>query len=385
MCKVVYLFPQIGLSPGGIQILNEDTLSVLTQTWPRARHRVLLYVNHDVPPMPAGVAGDVRLIPCGMPSKHLAKARLALVFAWLVLVRPPDLIIVGHVGLGPLAWVAKRVLRIPYVVWAHGTEVWHQCRGIHVASLRLADRVVAVSRYTARELGAIDASLPDRTVVVHPMVDSQFRPGRGEALRRRLGVNDARVLLSVGRLSATDRYKGFDTVLRALPEVLARAPDVRYIVAGEGDDLPRLRALADRLGVSHATVFTGSPSDRDLPDYYNACELFVMPSSKEGFGIVFIEALACGKPVIAGDAGGAPDAVLDGGLGRLVQPGDVQGLARVALDFLEDRWPAALTAPERLHRECVKHFGTAAFQRGVQAVVGSLASRCGSGETVGRP
>ena len=380
MSKVVYLFPQMGLSPGGIQILNEDTLRALTQAWPKVRHRVLLYVNRDVPPIPAGVTGDVRSFPCGMSSNHLAKARYALVFAWLVLFRRPDLTVVGHVGPSPLAWIAKRAMGIPYVVWAHGTEVWGLKGKARVASLCQADRVVSVSRFTARELGAIDAGLSNNTVVVNPMVGSQFRPGSGEAMRRRLGVAGARVLLSVGRLSATDRYKGFDTVIRALPQVLANSPDVRYVVVGKGDDLTRLRALADQLGVSHATVFTGVSSDRDLPDYYNACDLFVLPSGREGFGIVFLESLACGKPVIAGDAAGARDAVLDGDVGCLVRPGDVDGLAQAVLDFLEGRWPAKLTSPTRLRSECVDQFGSAAFEWRMREIVRTVLAPAGLDE-----
>ena len=372
MREVLYLFPQMGLSPGGIQILNEDTLRSLTRAWPNVRHRVLLYVNRDVPAVLGTAAGNLRLFPCGMRIRYLAKFRIALTFAWLALVKRPDLIVVGHVGLAPLAWIAKRVLGLPYVVWAHGSEVWGLSRRTRVASLRRADRVVAVSRFTARKLGAIDPTLAVRTEVVNPMVGTQFRPGSGAALRHRLGVVDARVLLSVGRLSATDGYKGFDTVLRALPKVLASAPDIRYVVVGDGDDLPRLKALAEILGVSHATVFAGAASDCDLPDYYNACDLFLMPSNGEGFGIVLIESLACGKPVVAGNADGARDAILDGDLGRMVAPGDVRGLAQIVLDFLEGRWPAPLTTPDHLHKACVEHFGVAAFNRRVQALIRSV-------------
>ena len=385
MHRVLYLFPQMGLSPGGIQTLNEDTLRAITRAWPNVCHRVLLYVNRDLPSVPAGVVGDVRSFPCGMKSRHLAKLRLAFVFAWLALVKRPDLVVVGHVGLAPLAWIAKRVLGLQYVVWTHGTEVWGTRRPAHVASLCLADRVVAVSRFTARKLGTIDPTLANRVVVVNPTVGHLFRPGSGEVLKRRLGVADSRVLLSVGRLTSTDSYKGFDTVLRALPQVLARVPDVRYVVVGEGDDLPRLKTLAKVLGVSHATVFAGAPHDRDLPDYYNACDLFVLPSSREGFGIVFIESLACGKPVVAGDSNGARDAVLDGNLGRLVDPGDVDALSQVLLDFLKGRWPTELTAPDRLHSECIEHFGKAAFDRRVQTVVRSLVCEPGLGAAADRP
>ena len=372
MRKVLYLFPQLALSSGGIQAVNEDTLRAVARAWPDARHRVLLYLNRSAPRLPGGVGPGVRALPCGMRSRRLTKLRFAGVFARLLAARRPDLVVAGHVDLAPLAWLAQHALRIPYVVWAYGIEVWGLRTGLRAAGLRHADRVVAISRHTAREVAALDATLAERTVIAPPAVADRFRPGGGEALRRRLGLGGARVLLTVGRLSAAERYKGIDTVLHALPQVLACAPGVRYVVAGDGDDLPRLRALAARLGVAHATVFAGAPPDGDLPGYYNACDLFVMPSRREGFGIVFTEALACGKPVVAAAAGGAPDAVLDGGLGRLVEPGDADATAQAVLDFLSGGWPPALTDPARLRRTCLEHFGFPAFERRVQDVVRSV-------------
>ena len=374
MREVLYLFPQMALSSGGIQAVNEDTLRAAARAWPDARHRVLLLVNRSAPRLPGGVGPGVRALPCGMRSGRLAKLRFAGVFARLAAAGRPDLVVVGHVDLAPLAWLAQRALHIPYVVWAYGIDVWGLRAGMRAASLRHADRVVAISRYTAGEVAALDATLAERTAIAPPAVGDRFRPGGGEALRRRLGLVGARVLLTVGRLSAAERYKGIDTVLRALPQVLAHAPDVRYVVAGGGDDLPRLRALAARLGVAQATVFAGAPPDGDLPDYYNACDLFVMPSRREGFGIVFTEALACGKPVVAAAAGGAPDAVLDGGLGRLVEPGDADATAQAVLDFLAGGWPPALTDPARLRRACLEHFGFPAFERRVQDLVRSVAA-----------
>ena len=305
-----------------------------------------------------------------MGSRRLARLRFALAFAMALFPRRPDLVVVGHVDLAPLAWMAKIVFRVPYVVWAHGTEVWGLRRPLRLASLAAAGRVAAVSRYTAESLHGIAPDLPGRMAVVPPAVRDRFRPGSGGAVRRRLGLEDgARVLLTVARLRATERSKGCDAVLRALPHVLRRAPDTRYVIVGEGDGLPRLRALAERLGVRDAVVFAGRAPDAELPAYYNACDLFVMPSVGEGFGIVFIEALACGKPVIAGDAGGTRDAVLDGGLGRLTEPGDPDRLARLVVDWLEGRWPPELTDPARLRRVCVEHFGFDAFDRRVRELV----------------
>ena len=371
MRDVLYLFPQLALSPGGIQTVNEDTLRVMTRIWPDARHRVLLYRNRTAPGSLDVASARVDSMPCGMRSKRLARLKFAAVFAGMLLLRRPDLVVVGHVNLGPLAWLAKLAFGVPYIVWTHGIEVWRLRGRMRVASLRRADRVVTVSRYTAAQLAQLDPTLPASTVIVPPAVRDRFRPGNGSALRHRLGLAAARVLLTVARVEG---HKGCDTVLRALPRVLRRVPDIRYLVAGEGQDLPRLRALADRLGVTRAVVFAGPVPDRDLPDYYNACDLFVMPSRREGFGIVFVEALACGKPVVAGNAGGSGDAVLQGGLGRLVEPDDADQVAQAILDFIEGSWPPALTDPARLRQMCLDHFGFAAFDRRMRILLDGMAT-----------
>ena len=371
---VVYLFPHLFLSPGGIQGVNQDMVRAMTTAWPDARHRILLYRDRAVPASRDGGGGQVRLIPCGMRSRTLAHLRFAAVFGGLLVRARPDLIVVGHVAFGPLAWMAKVLCGVPYIVWAHGTEVWGLRRGLRAASLANATRVVAVSRYTAERLAALDADLVKRTVIVPPAVRAPFRPGSRAEARRRLGLDDVRVLLTLGRQSRAERHKGCDAVLRALPRVLARAPGTRYVVAGDGDDLERLRGLADRLGVAHAVSFAGAVPADELPAYYNACDLFVMPSRRQGFGVVFIEALACGTPVIAGDAGGSRDAVLNGRLGRMVDPGEPEWLARAILDYLEGRWPPELTDPEHLSRTCIEHFGFAAFERRVRDLVRSVSA-----------
>ena len=384
MRDVLYLFPQLFLSPGGVQAVNEDTLRVMTRAWPDATHRVVLYRNRTAPGPPAGAGPGVRLMPCGLRSRHLARLRFLVVYALALLSRRPDVVVAGHVGLGPLAWMANVVLGVPYIVWAHGIDVWGLRARMRIASLANAERVVAISRYTARSLAALDPRISQRTVVIPPAVRDCFRGGSGDAVRRRLGLGGAGVLLTVARLSGAEAYKGCDTVLHALPRVLAAAPDTRYVIAGDGDDLPRLQALASRLGVRRAVSFAGPVPDGELPAYYNACDLFVMPSRREGFGIVFIEALACGKPVIAGDAGGSRDAVLDGDLGRLVEPDDPDRLACLILDCLAGRWPPELTDATRLRRSCLDHFGFAAFDGRVRDLVRQAsAPRSTGGESPG--
>ena len=366
----LYLFPQLFGAPGGIQTVNGDTLRAMTRVCPAARHRVLLYQDREVPG-PSRNGDRIHFTPCGRAA-GASRFRFARAFAAALIERRPDIIVAGHAGLAPLSWLAKRVFGIRYVVWLYGVEVGRLRSRAQRAGLRNADRLVAISRHTSRELTAVVPTATGRTVIAAPAVRDQFRPGSGADVRRRLGLDREPILLTVARYDASQRHKGYDLVLRALPAVLDRRPDVRYVLVGQGDDLPRVHALARALGVDHAVVCAGAVSDDALPAWYNACDLFVMPSRHEGFGIVLAEALACGKPVIAGDRDGARDALLDGRLGRLVDPDDAGRLADAILEFVTGRAPAALTDPETLSRECIRRFGFAAFERRVRDMLDGL-------------
>ena len=371
----LYLFPQLFGAPGGIQAVNHDTLRAVIGACPAARHRVLLYHDREVPSGSARVDRRVHFVPCGTVG-GASRGRFVRAFAGALIEERPDLIVVGHAGLAPLAWSAKRLFGIPYVGWIYGVELQRLRGPVQRAAIRGADRLVAISRHTRRELAAVDAEAAGRAVVLPCTVRAQFRPGSGAAVRRQLGLDREPVLLTVARYDPGQRHKGYDLVVRALPSVLARCPDARYVLVGEGDDLPRVRELARGLGVGHALVCAGRVPDEALPAWYNACDLFVMPSRGEGFGIVFLEALACGRPVIAGDRDGARDAVLDGRLGRMVDPDDPAALADAIVDFLTGRAPSELTDPARLRRACLEHFGRAAFEERIRKLLGILPVRC---------
>ncbi|NLB96282.1 MAG: glycosyltransferase, partial [Armatimonadetes bacterium] len=148
------------------------------------------------------------------------------------------------------------------------------------------------------------------------------------------------VLVTVSRLL---ERKGHDVVLRALPRIAAAVPEVAYLVAGTGPREPVLRRLAGELGVAERVVFAGRVPDEELADYYGAADVFIHPNRElpngdvEGFGIVFLEANAAGKPVIGGNSGGTPDAVVDGVTGFLIDPNDVDAVADAAIRLLTDR------------------------------------------------
>lgn len=246
---------------------------------------------------------------------------------------------------GLVAWLVARLTGRPVVIYAHGEELtgWGQgnkYRAMRFA-LRHADRVIANSEFTQQTLVGMGVEA-GRIELIHPGVDtSRFKPGLPFAdLRSGLGLgDDALLLLSVGRLS---RRKGFDTVIRSLPALLDGGLDVHYAIIGIGEDDAYLRGLADELGVVERVHRLGHVPMDDLPRWYNACDLFVLANRQvggdtEGFGMVFVEAGACGKAVVAGTAGGTGSAVIDGVTGLRVDAAAVAPVAAALRDLLADR------------------------------------------------
>jgi glycosyltransferase involved in cell wall biosynthesis len=188
-----------------------------------------------------------------------------------------------------------------------------------------------------------------------------IRP-KNPALVSRYHLEGKRVLMTLGRVVAAERYKGFDEVLEVLPDLDA---DVSYVIAGGGNDVPRLQRKAARLGVTDRVVFTGLFPDEEKADLYNLADVYVMPSRGEGFGFVFLEALACGVPVIASRLDGGREAVREGALGQLVDPTNPAEIRLAILD--------ALAAGEKRIPEGLEYFSYANFERRTHAIIDELA------------
>lgn len=245
---------------------------------------------------------------------------------------------------GLVAWLVARLTLRPVVIYAHGEELTGWGRGNKYKAmcfaLRHADRVIANSDFTRDTLIGMGVR-PERIVLIHPGVDNErFRPGLPAGdLRARLGLGDsARLILSVGRLS---RRKGFDTLIRSLPALRARGADVHLAIVGIGEDADYLDGVAREAGVAGWVHRLGHVPMEDLPRWYNACDVFVLANREiggdtEGFGMVFLEAAACGKAAIAGRAGGTGSAVLDGVTGLRVDASTEAELVGALVRLLDD-------------------------------------------------
>jgi phosphatidylinositol alpha-1,6-mannosyltransferase len=226
----------------------------------------------------------------------------------------PDLIFCGHLYMAPLGHLIARLTRARLIIQMHGIEAWPRPSRLQRAAVESADLVLCVSRFTRTAVLGWAAIAPERLVVLPNTVSAAFTPGDGSALRLAWGLQDKRVLLTVGRIDSRERYKGHDRVIAAMPELLAAGHDVVYLVVGEGDDRARLEHRACDAGVADRVRFLGAVEPPRLIEIYRAADLFAMPSTGEGFGIAFLEAMASGTPVLGLGIAGARDALLDGNM-----------------------------------------------------------------------
>ena len=241
----------------------------------------------------------------------------------------PDLVICGHVNLLPVACsIARHPLLMLYGIeaWKHrpralGNRLLHRCAAVVSISTLTRDRFLAWSHYRGPAHLLPNAIHPEQYGIREKRAD----------LVARYGLAGKRVLLTVGRLAREERYKGFDEVLEVLPQLDA---DVVYIIAGGGNDRARLEQKAAQLGVAERVIFTGVFPDEEKADLYNLADVYVMPSRGEGFGFVFLEALASGVPVIGSKHDGGREALLEGELGRLVDPSNPAEIEQAIRELL---------------------------------------------------
>ncbi len=288
--------------------------------------------------------------------------------------RRPGLIISAHVNFGPVAQALRRALGTPFALTAYGVDVNEHLSGARLRALRTADSVWSISQWTTQRLLA--RGVPEARVRRVPVTvaDDRFTIGAAPAeLRERHSIgDDERVVLTIARLDASEGYKGCDRLMEALPAVSRAVGRVRYLVVGRGDDLPRLQAVSAGLRFDGHVTFCGFVSDEDLPGYYRLADAFAMPSAGEGFGIVFLEAMACGKPVLGGNRDGTCDALADGELGLLVDPHSVDAIADGLVRLLLRRGPALWFDPPRLRGRCLELYGRNAFRSRVREALQSL-------------
>lgn len=363
--------PDLTATAGGIQRYSRFLLEALLDVWPEQRYEVFLKNDQRHPTRLRGV----RFHATGRLPRGLRSPGFAAQIAWRALVDRPRLVIVGHLNFAVVSDRLDRYLGVPSWIVTYGIEAWGVERPALRRALARAACIVSISRYTAQRLIEEQGLDPERVEILPCTFDPDlFRPReRSPRLLARHGLlPEQPIILTVARLAGRDRYKGYDLVLSALPGIRAEIPDVQYVLVGEGDDRSRIERRIRELGMEQHVTLAGFVPDDELADYYNLCTLFAMPSKREGFGIVYLEAMACGKPTIAGNRDGARDALVDGELGVLVDPDDATAFGSAAVEVLSGRHSnRVLYDPGELRRQVVERFGPNSFRRRLGAILDS--------------
>ncbi len=331
--KVLVLAPPMGAT-GGVQNY--------TMTLVRSLEQILGKQNVCLLAVPAepriSSDGEVSLSP-GVKLRFFA-ASLREAILWR-----PQLVICAHVGVAPVARFIRRITGAPYWVVLHGIEVWGDLGSAKVRALRGAKRLLSVSAFTFG-IASSRHGLSDENVSILPPAarfdneqDSRLPiPSKPET--------GAPIVLTVGRLVASEIYKGHDVMLAAWPAVLKRVPDAIYCIVGDGDDRARLEARARDLKVNDSVRFAGTATGEGLLDWYHRCQVFAMPARTnidpraprgEGFGIVFLEAMFHGKPVVGPRDGAPSEFIRSGEHGLLVDPADSREVANAVVELLQNK------------------------------------------------
>ncbi len=377
------IFPNIFGFKGGIQVYSIFLLKALQDLYPEANYDVFLkYDKHNLKQERNLQFLDVTKFHY---FGHLPRLFQTLLFAIQIIIlgiwQRPTIVISTHVNYATACYVLKLITGIPYWVVAHGLEVWEIDNKITKLALKKADRIISVSNYTRQRLLA-ETDIDSQKIVVLPNTfdakQFQIKPKPTELLKRYNLKDNQPVILTVTRLGRMAKYKGYDQIIHALVKVRSQIPDVRFILVGKGDDLPRIKTLVNSLNLEDSITIAGFVPDEELRAHYNLCDVFAMPSKGEGFGIVYLEALACGKPVLAGNQDGSVDPLAQGKLGCLVDPDNIEEIADKLIQILQGNYSNSVVyQPEYLRQKTLEAYEFSQFRTRLANLFGLVENKVG--------
>lgn len=366
--KVLFLNLTAFSHTGGIEKFNRAFLKALSDIQKEgklAAEAVSAYDNKS----------DTKYFP---QEKYKGFNGKKLYFAFHVILRAHKYhtIILSHIHLSSIAWIVKILFPSKQIILiAHGIEVWKKLSKAQRIILQKADKILAVSAFTRQKLVEIHGIDAGKITVFHNTIDpyfiypSSFDKPKYLSDRYKLEPIDA-VVFTLTRLSATETNKGYDNIIRAISQMKTTFPGLKYVLAGKYDESEkkRLESFSETNKVTGSVILTGFVKEEEVTDHYLLADAFILPSRKEGFGIVFIEAMACGLVVIAGNKDGSVDALKNGELGCLVDPESeteiLQALQKCLIDNDRD-----VSAKKELQRKVVEAFGFEMFKQNLRKVL----------------
>jgi len=271
--------------------------------------------------------------------------RISFILKAILQGKKAGVVVLSHINLLPIGWLIKIISpSTKLLVLAHGIEIWKLPLGKKSRMLNAIDHLVCVSTFTASKAEMLFAFPKKKIEVINNCLDpfllDPTRFKEIENIRYKYKLNDSDfVMFMLSRLDSKERYKGYDHVIIAMHELIAKHPDLKFVIGGSSDAAEKkyIEELILNYGMSNHIILTGFILEDELPAHFLMSDLYIMPSNEEGFGLVFIEAIHYGLPVIAGNADGSVDALDQGNLGTLVEPGNIQHIQQGILKAIEQK------------------------------------------------
>jgi len=368
--RVLFLYLDAFSNVGGIQNFNKYFIKALEDIKSNSDLEFLAYSLYDN-------NYDERYVSssnfCGFNSK-----KTIFTIRSIIQSLKSDLIILGHINLYPIGLLFK-LFGKKIIVVGHGVDVWENVNSLKKKLLQYSDSVLAVSHFTKGKL-IKQHSVAEHKIIIFPNTFDPYLklPQKFEKpislIRQHNIKQNEKIILTVSRLSAVDRYKGYDKVIEVMPELLKEIPVARYIIIGEGDDdeILRIKKLITDLSLSDKVIMTGYVTDKELSEYYMLADVFIMPSKKEGFGIVFLEAMIHGLPLIAGNKDGSVETLLNGELGLLVDPDDNDQIKEQLINVLTKNIPEEIFDSNYLRSRTLENYGFTTFRNNLENILKEL-------------
>jgi phosphatidylinositol alpha-1,6-mannosyltransferase len=283
-----------------------------------------------------------------------------------------NVVILSHINLLLVGWLIKKASpSTKILLMAHGIEIWNPLSSTRRKMLNKCDKILAVSNFTRNKIIKVHGFPKEKCEVLNNCLDPYLPlPSlheKNETLLKKYGFNvNDKILMTLSRLSSKERYKGYDKVIEAIPGLKIKYPNIKYLIAGSYDRKEKefIDALIHKMGIKEVVVMTGYIEDEELEDHFALSDMYIMPSRKEGFGIVFIEAMYYGLPVIAGNIDGSSDALLNGVLGQLVTPDQVEGISKAIVNVLENK-----TSYMPGRKLLMQHFSYEAYKEKLEMII----------------
>lgn len=330
--SVLFLTLKIFSSTGGIEKVCRVAGKALTEICDATMAKLTIYSLHDSKTEAEGN----KYFPSQIFRGFNADIKKFIVQSFIKKRGQQNIVLLSHINLLIVGYMIK--LFSPgtkLILIAHGIEVWPPLKFRKRMMLKKCDKILAVSNFTREKILEENKFLTNRLVVLNNCLDPFLTAPdlqNCNKLLSKYGLNkEDRIIIAVTRYSNKEKYKGYDHVIRAMANTVQQIPNLHYLLVGKYDaeEKDRIDKLVENFQLNGKIIFTGFVPEEELADHFMLADAFVMPSEKEGFGLVFIEAIFYGLPVVAGNKDGTCDALLNGKLGTLVTPGDIPQLVNV--------------------------------------------------------